>query len=194
MGQRDTYNREKRSAKEIIVLVITTDVFLGMERCFEAGVSGHVGKRIDYNKTLVFRNICLEGVVEMKKVFCAVRTAAWVLILTMAITTSRTVASAWEADGLITGTEIEYSGLTISRSGVSVKLTNTSAYDVKASLKLTFFDREGNSLGYTIFGLREIRAEDSVTISNNYLNGNWRACRNSPRMDFSKMTYETIYY
>ena len=129
----------------------------------------------------------------MEKFFCAARAATFILILTLWIAVSGTVASAWTADGVIPGTEIEYSELSVSKSGVSVKLTNTSAYDVKVSLKLTFLDREGNSLGYAIFGLREMEAGDSVTISNNYLNGNWKTCRDSARMDFSRMTYEPIY-
>ena len=116
------------------------------------------------------------------------------LILSMAITTSHAVASTWAVDGVIRGTEIEYSGLTVSRSGVSVRLTNTSTDDVKVSLKLTFLDRGGNSIGHSIFGLREIEAGASVTISNNHLNGNWRACRDSARIDFARMTYEYIYY
>ena len=115
------------------------------------------------------------------------------LIITVVITIFHTVAFAWEANGVIPGTEIEYSGLAISRQGVSVKLTNTSTDDVKVSLRLTFFDRTGNSLGYSLFGLREIRAGDSVTVSNNYLNGNWRACRNASRIGFARMTYDYIY-
>ena len=120
-----------------------------------------------------------------------------IIIFAMVITVPHTAASAaptWEADGVIPGTEIEFSGLSVTRSGVSVRLTNTSDYDVKISLRLTFLDRNGNSIGYSIFGLREIWAENFVTISNNYLNGNWRACRNAPRINFSSMTYEFIYH
>jgi len=135
-----------------------------------------------------------KGAMEMKKLFFAARAITLMAILTMAISASHAAITAWEADGVIRGTDIEYSGLSVTRSGVSVKLTNTSPYDVKVSLKLTFLDRGGNSLGYSIFGLREIGAGGYVTLSNNYLNGNWRMCRNSPRIDFSRMTYEPIYY
>ena len=130
----------------------------------------------------------------MKKNHCAARAAILILIFAMAITISHRVVFAWETDGVIAGTDIEYSALVVSRQGVSVKLTNTSNDDVKVSLKLMFLDRTGNSLGYSIFGLREIGGGDSATVTNNYLNGNWRKCRDSARMDFSKMTYEPIYY
>ena len=127
----------------------------------------------------------------MKKCFCAARAVIMLIVFATVITASRT--DAWESEGVIPGTEIEYSGLSVTRSGVSVRLTNTSPYDVKVSLRLSFFNRDGNSLGYSIFGLREIWAGNSVTLSNNYLNGNWRHCRDAPRMDFSRMTYEHIY-
>ena len=129
----------------------------------------------------------------MKKCFCAARVVTLIIIFSMTVAISHATAFAWEVDGVIPGTEIEYSGLSVSRSGVSVKLTNSSPGDVKVSLRLTFLDREGNSLGYTIFGLREIWAGNSVTITNNYLNGNWRACRDAPRINFAAMTYEPIY-
>ena len=130
----------------------------------------------------------------MKNCLNAARAGAMIIILTMIITVSGVAAFAWEADGAIPGTWIEYSGLTVSRSGVSVRLTNTSPNDVNVSLRLTFFDRGGNSLGYSLFGLREIWAGESVTFSNNHLNGNWRACRDAPRINFSRMTYEYIYH
>ena len=132
----------------------------------------------------------------MKKFLYAARAVSTIIIFAMVIAAPHTFASAasvWDADGVIPGTDIEYSGLSVTRSGVSVKLTNTSADDVKVSLRLTFFDRSGNSIGYSLFGLREIWAENFVTISNNYLNGNWRACRDAPRIDFARMTYELIY-
>ena len=129
----------------------------------------------------------------MKKCFCAERAVTLIIVFVMVITVSHTAAFAWDAEGVIAGTGIEYTGLSVTRSGVSVKLTNTSPFDVKVSLRLTFLDRDGNTVGYTIFGLREIWAGNSVTISNNYLNGNWRACRDAPRMNFSRMTYEYLY-
>ena len=129
----------------------------------------------------------------MKKILYAARAVTTIIIFAAAITASHAATPSWEADGVIPGTEIEYSGLSVTRSGVSVKLTNTSFFDVKVSLRLTFFDRNGNSLGYSLFGLREIWAESSVNITNNFLNGNWRACRDAPRMDFVRMTYEYLY-
>jgi len=104
------------------------------------------------------------------------------------------VACAWNTDGEIPGTDIEYSGLSVTKNGVGVKLTNASGYDVKISLKLTFYDNNGNSMGYSIFGLREIGADGYADISNNYLNGKWKLCKDAPRIDFSRMTYEPIYY
>ena len=130
----------------------------------------------------------------MKKFFIAARAAVIILALAMGVMVSVRAESAWPADGAIPGTEINYSELSVSKGGVSVRLTNTSAADVKVSLKLTFLNRESSSLGYALFGLREIEAGNTVTISNNYLNGNWKACRDSARIDFSKMTYELLYY
>lgn len=123
----------------------------------------------------------------MKKIVCAV------LGIILALLTSIT-ALGWDAEGVIYGTDIEYSGLVVSKSGVAVKLTNTSNTDVKVSLKLTFYDRNGNSRGYSIFGLREIQAGSHADISRNYLNGKWKECRDAVRMEFVKMTYEPIYY
>ena len=114
-------------------------------------------------------------------------------LATLIILTSASALFAWEADGGVPGTEIEYSGLGVSKDGVSVKLTNASTGDVKVSLKLRFFDAGGNEIGYSIFGLREIPAGDSVEISGNHLSGRWKPCRDAARMNFSRMTYETIY-
>jgi hypothetical protein len=116
------------------------------------------------------------------------------IIITAVILASAGDAFAWAAEGLIPGTEIEYSGLVVSKKGVTVKLTNKSLDDVKASLKLTFFDDRGNSIGHSIFGLREIPAGESVEISGNHLSGKWKPCRDSARINFSKMTYEPIYF
>jgi hypothetical protein len=124
---------------------------------------------------------------KMKNILCAIIVAAVVLA-------SAGEVLAWDAEGLVPGTEIAYSGLSVSKKGVSVKLTNTSSDDVKVSLKLTFFDERGNSAGHSIFGLREIPAGESVEISGNHLSGKWKPCRDSVRIDFSKMTYEPIYF
>jgi hypothetical protein len=122
----------------------------------------------------------------MKKIFLAITMAAVFFASAKAV-------FAWDAEGLVPGTDIRYSGLAVSKGGVAVKLTNTSGDDVKVSLKLTFFDANGNSIGYTIFGLREIYANSSADISGNHLSGKWKPCRDSARIDFSKMTYEPIY-
>jgi hypothetical protein len=100
---------------------------------------------------------------------------------------------AWTTDGVIPGTDIKYSGMSVTKNGVNVKLTNVSDNDVKISLKLTFYDANGNSVGYSLFGLREIYAGGYADVSNNFLNGKWKQCRDSQRMGFSKMTYEPIY-
>jgi hypothetical protein len=81
----------------------------------------------------------------------------------------------------------------VSKSGVSVRLANTSGYDVRVSLKLTFFDGYGNSIGHSVFGLREISAGEPVEISGNYLSGKWKECRDAAKISFVKMTYEPIY-
>ena len=106
---------------------------------------------------------------------------------------SVTTAHAWEAQGKIYGTDVEYSNLAITRNGVDVKFTNTYDSDVKISLRLNFYDRTGNLLGYSIFGLREIPAETYVDINGNYLNGNWRHCRDAAKMEWQRMTYEILY-
>jgi hypothetical protein len=123
----------------------------------------------------------------MRKFFLA---SLAILIVTM---TSTPALLAWEADGVIPGTEIDYSELVVSKDGVSVKLTNTSADDVKVSLRLAFFDDRGNETGYSIFGLREIPAGESAEISGNHLSGRWKSCKDAARINFSRMTYDIIY-
>ncbi|MDR3321274.1 MAG: hypothetical protein LBS93_02410 [Synergistaceae bacterium] len=100
---------------------------------------------------------------------------------------------AWSAAGFVPETEIEYSDLQVTRDGVSVKLTNGSQIDVKVSLSVTFYDDSGNKVGHTIFGLRKISAGSVAEISRNYLTGNWRGCRDAPRAEWRKMTYEYLY-
>ncbi|MDR3332427.1 MAG: hypothetical protein LBT08_07350 [Synergistaceae bacterium] len=102
-------------------------------------------------------------------------------------------ASSWEDGGAIFGTDIEYSGMKVSKSGVDVRLTNVSASDVKVSLRLTFLTRDGNTVGYSLFGLREIPAGTYVDIRGNYLNGAWKQCKDSERMTWQRMTYELVY-
>jgi hypothetical protein len=115
-------------------------------------------------------------------------------LLAAVVLSAADCAQAWSSDGVISGTDLEYSGLSVTKKGVSVRLTNTSGDDVKVSLKLTFYDVNGSSLGYSIFGLREIGARQQVEVSDNYLTGKWKPCRDSQRMEFLKMTYEPIYY
>jgi hypothetical protein len=100
---------------------------------------------------------------------------------------------AFGATGLIQGTEIEFSDLQVSKGGVSVKLSNVSQTDVKVSLGVTFHDAAGNEVGHSLFGLREIQAGRTVDISANHLTGKWRDCREAPRAEWRKMTYEYLY-
>jgi hypothetical protein len=105
-----------------------------------------------------------------------------------------TAASAWEDRGAVIGTDVEYSEMKISKNGLDIRLRNTSAVDVKISLRALFRDKTGNSIGYSIIGLREIPAGTTVDILGNHLTGNWRQCRDAPRMIWEKMTYELLYY
>lgn len=114
------------------------------------------------------------------------------LCLAVAILFAAT-AYAWDAQGKIYGTDIEYSNLAVTKNGVDVKFTNTYYSDVKISLRLNFYDRTGNLLGYSIFGLQEIPAETYVDINGNYLNGNWRKCRDAAKLQWQRMTYEILY-
>jgi hypothetical protein len=122
----------------------------------------------------------------MKKTICIITAVLSVFVTAAAV-------CAWNADGVIPGTDLTYSELTVSKDGVAVKLTNNSNYDVKASLKLTFLNADGNTDGYALFGLRTIPAGSETAISRNYLTGRWKTCGKSPRIIFEKMTYEPIY-
>lgn len=102
-------------------------------------------------------------------------------------------APAWEKKGIIPGTELEFSELGVSKSGVSVRLTNPSQTAVKVSIRLAFFDERGNSLGYTVFALREIAGGSYVNIADNFLNGSWKKCRDAYRSEWQPMTYELVY-
>jgi hypothetical protein len=122
----------------------------------------------------------------MKKTVCIAAAVLSVFLASAAV-------YAWNADGVIPGTDISYAELSVSRGGVAVKLTNTSSYDVKISFKLTFVNEDGNTDGYALFGLRTIAAGKEVAVSRNYLTGNWRTCGKSARIILEKMTYEPIY-
>jgi hypothetical protein len=121
----------------------------------------------------------------MKKTIC--------IAAVLSVFLSVAAVYAWNADGVIPGTDISYSELTVSRDGVAVKLTNNSNYDARVSLKLTFFNEDGNADGYALFGLRTIAAGTEVAVSRNYLTGNWRTCNKSARIIFEHMTYQPIY-
>jgi hypothetical protein len=128
-----------------------------------------------------------DGGGAMKKTICIAAAVLFILLTDAA-------ARAWNADGVILGTDISYSELTVSRDGVAVKLINNSGYDVNVSLKLTFFNTDGNTDGYALFGLRTIEAGAETAVSRNYLTGSWKSCNKSARIIFEKMTYEPIYY
>jgi hypothetical protein len=102
-------------------------------------------------------------------------------------------AGAWEKSGRIPGTEIEFSNLEISKDGVSVRLENTSGSDVKVSLTLYFRDKQGNSVGYSIFAVREIPDGGYVDAAGNYLSGSLRECRTAHKIEWKRMTYEYLY-
>jgi hypothetical protein len=102
-------------------------------------------------------------------------------------------AGAWETNGKIPGTEVEFSGLQVSKSGVTVRLKNSEPTDVKISLELSFYDKYNNSIGHSIFGVREISQGTYVDITGNYLSGVWKSCKNATRMEWKKMTYEYLY-
>jgi hypothetical protein len=105
-----------------------------------------------------------------------------------------TAALAWEDKGIIIDTDVEYSEMKVSKSGLDVRLRNTSTVDIRISLRALFRDRTGNSIGYSIIGLREIPAGTTVDIAGNHVTGNWKQCRDAPRMIWEKMTYELLYY
>jgi hypothetical protein len=123
---------------------------------------------------------------KSQKIFFASVCAAALLIFA-------TGAIAWEASGTIPGTEIEFSNLQVTKKGLTVRLINSANSDVKVSLEVSFIDRTGNGIGHSIFGLREIQAGTYVDISGNYLSGAWKACKDAPRMEWRKMTYEYLY-
>jgi hypothetical protein len=127
-----------------------------------------------------------KGAKDMKKFF-------YLILLISLILLTDDALLAWEADGLIPGTDITFSNLTVSKNGVAVKLLNSSSDDVRVSLKLSFYDRNGNIIGYSLFGVRDIAAGAMAEISGNHLSGKWKQCRDAERTEFLKMTYEPLY-
>jgi hypothetical protein len=101
--------------------------------------------------------------------------------------------AAWNAAGGVPETEIEYSDMQVSKEGVTVKLANRSQTDVKVSLRVAFLDASGNEIGHSLFGLREIAAGSAAEVSRNYITGKWKECRDAPRAEWRKMTYEYLY-
>jgi uncharacterized protein YxeA len=128
-----------------------------------------------------------KGATDMKKIF-------YLLLLLSLILLTEEALFAWEADGIIPGTDITFSNLALSKNGVSVKLVNSSSDDVRVSLKLSFYNNNGNTIGYSLFGVREIAAGASAEISGNHLSGKWKQCKEAQRTEFLKMTYEPLYY
>lgn len=102
--------------------------------------------------------------------------------------------SNWATSGTIPGTELAFTDLSVTKQGLSVRVTNNSLDPVKVSLRISFFDNQGNNIGHSVIALREVPAEAFFDVTNNYINGNWKACRDSHRMEFRHMTYEVLYY
>lgn len=123
------------------------------------------------------------------------RIAVMMSMLMIAVVFTAISGYAWalEKEGVIASTELTFSELEITKKGVSVRISNTSGTTIRTSLRLSFFDSYGNSLGYTIFGLREISGDTFVNISENSLSGNWKQCRDAYRMVWSAMTYDLLY-
>lgn len=116
-----------------------------------------------------------------------------ILLAAVMLLACASLARAWETEGALPATELAFSGLEVSREGVAVRLTNTSHRAVKISSRITFYDERGNTVGYALFGLREIPAGSYVNISGNHLTGNWRHCRDAHRMVWEPLTYELVY-
>lgn len=117
--------------------------------------------------------------------------AVFAAVITMI---SACASFAYETVGIVPGTSVEYSGLAITKSGVNVMLTNKETSPVKVSLRLSFYDRNGNRLGYSLFGLRELDGDGgSSSVTSNYLNGKWKECKDAFRVEWEKMTFEILY-
>ena len=99
----------------------------------------------------------------------------------------------WSTDGLLAGTEISYSALSVEKSGVNVKFTNTSHSTLRISSRLTFYDKNWDKVGYCLFGVRDIAAGESVEFFNNHITGDWKKCRSAFKTVWETMTYEQVY-
>lgn len=121
------------------------------------------------------------------------RAASAVLLAFVLLAAASIKSEAIDAQGKIFRTDIEFSELAITKRGLTVKLTNTSDVPIKISSKLMFFDKSGNSVGYALFGLREIPSGTFVIFSGVPLKGSWKQCRDAPRWDWQTMTYEILY-
>jgi hypothetical protein len=119
-------------------------------------------------------------------------TAALCVVMLILIGTAGGVL-ALDESGTVPGTDIKFSGFAVSKNGISVRFVNASGSDLKISLQVLFYDRNGNKIGHSIFGLREMPEGASVDYSDNYLTGNWKECKAAQRMEWQKMTYEYIY-
>lgn len=99
----------------------------------------------------------------------------------------------WSTEGLLAGTEISYSAMAVGKSGLSVKFTNTSHSTLKISSRLTFYDKNMDKVGYSLFGVREIPAGESVEFFNNHITGDWKKCKSAFKTEWETMTYEQVY-
>lgn len=102
-------------------------------------------------------------------------------------------AAAWEPNGKIYGTDVEYSEASVTKQGMSLKLRNSFPTAVKLSFRVDFFDARGNRLGYSLFGLKEIPGGGEIEVNGNHITGKWKPCRDAARAIWEKMTYEPVY-
>ncbi|GHV29851.1 hypothetical protein FACS1894167_09740 [Synergistales bacterium] len=115
------------------------------------------------------------------------------VILSVFLLSAPVAVPAWEKGGKIYDTDLEYADLNLSKAGLAVRINNPSTDDVKVSLRLSFFDRNSNKIGYSIIGLREIPAGSFAEVSGNYISGKWKECSKAERLLWEKMTYEILY-
>ena len=127
----------------------------------------------------------------LKKPFLAL--LLFVLFFFPCIAEAAATAPAWSTEGLLAGTEIAYSGLTVNKSGVNVKFVNTSHTKMKISARLTFYDKNMDKVGYCLFGLREIPGGENAEFYNVHITGEWKKCKSANKTVWETMTYEQVY-
>ena len=97
-------------------------------------------------------------------------------------------------NGVIQGTDVEYSNLELTKSGVSVTLTNRSPGVVRISSQMLFLDKNATKIAGSIFALRDLEPGASINIDSNYLDGSWKKAKKETfRLEWKPMTYEHIY-